>query len=242
MSDERDSARRDAGARDFDEIVEAPAAMRAVRRSHRAAAQDRLRPGDPRRHLRARPDLQGEGRRGRRGRDPHDAHLADVPGRRGAAARGRVEGAQRRGRVVGGARSRLGPALESRHDVRGRASSSSGCSEPRPRACSRSASARSSRSAPCSCCSARTRRASPRSSGSTSRAIGSARVGARARARRGRGDRGAAVRPLPAPPAVRGIGAARGRGAARRRARDELCALARARGGSRAPGSASTTR
>ena len=83
-----------------------------------ARAEDRLRPGNPGRHLRARPDLQGRHRGRPRGRRRHDADHAELPVGAGAADHGRERG-RRASPGVGPVKVQhgLGSALGAEPDV-----------------------------------------------------------------------------------------------------------------------------
>ena len=65
-----------------------------------AGAEDRLRPGNSGRHLRARPDLQGRYRGRPRGEDRHDADHAELPVGAGTADDGGECGRERAGRAA----------------------------------------------------------------------------------------------------------------------------------------------
>ena len=82
-----------------------------------AGAEDRLRPGNPGRHLRARPDLQDRHRGRPRGDDRHDADHAELPVGAGTADHGRECGRERARRRRGQGQHRLGSAVGSEPDV-----------------------------------------------------------------------------------------------------------------------------
>ena len=109
------------------EPAPAPGAGDAVRAAGRRVArltdddhrraQDRLRSGNPVRHLRARPDLQDRHRRRSRGGDRDDAHHAQLSLGAGTADHGGERGGERPGRRRGQGQYRVGSALGPEPDV-----------------------------------------------------------------------------------------------------------------------------